>query len=53
MGWCRWRGMRSITEASSVSTIYCPEDWREMARDKKGLKDSLADRGIDAGRLAA
>jgi SpoVK/Ycf46/Vps4 family AAA+-type ATPase len=32
---------------------YCPEDWREAARDKKGLKDSLADRGIDAGRLAA
>jgi transitional endoplasmic reticulum ATPase len=32
---------------------YCPEDWREAARDKKGLKESLADRGIDAGRLAA
>jgi len=32
---------------------YCPEDWREAARDKKALKDSLADRGIDAGRLAA
>jgi hypothetical protein len=28
---------------------YCPEDWREAARDKKALKDSLADRGIDAG----
>ena len=32
---------------------YCPEDWRETARDKKALKDSLAERGIDAGRLAA
>ena len=32
---------------------YCPEDWREAARDKARLKESLAERNIDPGRLAA
>jgi len=32
---------------------YCPEDWRETARDKEALKDALEKRGVEPSRLAA
>jgi ATP-dependent 26S proteasome regulatory subunit len=32
---------------------YCPEDWRETARDKKALRDALLARDVDPARLSA
>jgi ATP-dependent 26S proteasome regulatory subunit len=32
---------------------FCPEDWREIARNKTALREALTERGIDPGRLAA